>query len=81
MKWDIWKRPGPSPPAFYIRESPGKSLGMFADRPVNTGELIIIKQPVVVTRTVLGIAPEQELDNHCAALRPTARFTRLYHVS
>ena len=54
---------------------------MFADRPVNTGELIIIKQPIVVTRTVLGIAPEQELDNHCAALRPTARFTRLYHVS
>jgi len=72
--WDIWKKPGPLPPAplpFRIQESPEKGLGMFAARPIKVGELIMLERPVIVTRTRLGVSQEQKLNTdifHGAAL-------------
>ncbi|KAI5475966.1 hypothetical protein MNV49_000573 [Pseudohyphozyma bogoriensis] len=51
--WECWKQPpppSPSPPCFYIKAVPGKGQGMFANRDIKMGELIVEERPLYVSR-------------------------------
>src|ERR1700734_2168462 len=43
-QWNVWETPLPSstePLPFRIADCPGKGMGMFAQRPIKAGELIL----------------------------------------
>ncbi|KAF7295986.1 Aldehyde dehydrogenase [Mycena kentingensis (nom. inval.)] len=41
--------PQPSPPAFRVAPSPGKGIGLFAERALKQGEAVLVERPLLVT--------------------------------
>ncbi|KAJ7108446.1 SET domain-containing protein [Mycena crocata] len=76
-KWPLWDEPC-SPvhtPSFEIRDS-GKGLGMFAQRQIERGELIMRERPVYVTHPTVQINPDQKHRFYEAALAGLSRTTQ-----
>jgi hypothetical protein len=82
MQWDVWDTPLPSiaePRPFRIADCPGKGMGMFAERHIKAGELILSERPVVVACHVQTYGSDQTLANgvfHRAALSGLSEETR-----
>lgn len=81
-QWNVWETPLPSstePLPFRIADCPGKGMGMFAQRPIKAGELILSERPIVVTYHGLTALDDQTLANgvfHRAALSGLSREAR-----
>ncbi|KAL0952343.1 hypothetical protein HGRIS_006624 [Hohenbuehelia grisea] len=49
--------PSAIPNSYYIAGSPGKELGMFAARPLRTGDVIIVERPLIIRPYDLPLRP------------------------
>ncbi|KII84741.1 hypothetical protein PLICRDRAFT_45548 [Plicaturopsis crispa FD-325 SS-3] len=73
-KWPVWSQPPPvmpSPRPFRVELAPGKGVGMFANRLIKAGELIMMERPVYASRRRRYCAPDQNEANgifHRAAI-------------